>query len=170
MLTSPTSPIARLPKPSSRTRYNETPLSRPKIPSAVKLGWTDWRRAAAKRRMPTAQKTNHFPTSARYPPCARRQSASIKIDAIGRTAVRRTTTETWISATASDRRSQRRISPLRGHASDPQATCGAPGQDPRSGYASAVVGSIIRLTCEMRFAGNPPCFACSRTIASLGAM
>src|SRR5690242_15543618 len=34
---------------------------------------------------------------------------------------------------------------------------------------SAVVGSIIVLTSETRFAGNPPWAACSRTMASFGA-
>src|SRR5207302_382142 len=37
-------------------------------------------------------------------------------------------------------------------------------------YASAEVGSIIRFTSETLFAGKPPCLACSRTIASLGAI
>jgi hypothetical protein len=37
------------------------------------------------------------------------------------------------------------------------------------GY-SAVVGSITDLTSETRFAGKPPCSACSRTIFSSGAM
>jgi hypothetical protein len=35
---------------------------------------------------------------------------------------------------------------------------------------SAVVGSIIRLISATLLAGNPPRLACSRTIASLGAM
>jgi hypothetical protein len=35
---------------------------------------------------------------------------------------------------------------------------------------SAVVGSMIVFTAETRFAGNPPIRACSRTIASFGAM
>jgi hypothetical protein len=35
---------------------------------------------------------------------------------------------------------------------------------------SAVVGSMMALTSDTRFAGNPPCLACSRTIASFGAM
>ena len=34
----------------------------------------------------------------------------------------------------------------------------------------AVVGSIIVRISETRLAGKPPCFACSRTIASFGAM
>jgi|SRR5579863_3293799 len=37
------------------------------------------------------------------------------------------------------------------------------------GY-SAVVGSITDLISETRFAGNPPCCACSRTIFSSGAI
>ncbi len=35
---------------------------------------------------------------------------------------------------------------------------------------SAVVGSIIRRTAEIRLAGNPPRLACSRTVASSGAI
>jgi hypothetical protein len=35
---------------------------------------------------------------------------------------------------------------------------------------SAVVGSITDRTCEIRLAGNPPCWACLRTASSLGAM
>ncbi len=35
---------------------------------------------------------------------------------------------------------------------------------------SAVVGSIVERTCEILLAGKPPCFACSRTAASSGAM
>ncbi len=35
---------------------------------------------------------------------------------------------------------------------------------------SAVVGSIIVITCATLLAGNPPCAACSRTSSSLGAM
>ena len=35
---------------------------------------------------------------------------------------------------------------------------------------SAVVGSMIVVTELTEFAGNPPCFACSRTISSFGAM
>lgn len=35
---------------------------------------------------------------------------------------------------------------------------------------SAVVGSITARTSDTLFAGNPPFFACSRTIASFGAM
>lgn len=35
---------------------------------------------------------------------------------------------------------------------------------------SAVVGSIIVTTSLTEFAGKPPCFACSRTISSFGAM
>ena len=37
------------------------------------------------------------------------------------------------------------------------------------GY-SAVVGSITDLTSETRFAGKPPCSACSRTVFSSGAI
>ena len=37
-------------------------------------------------------------------------------------------------------------------------------------HPSAVVGSITLLTSDTLFAGKPPCAACSRTIASLGAM
>jgi hypothetical protein len=37
-------------------------------------------------------------------------------------------------------------------------------------HYSAVVGSIIEATSEIRFAGKPPCWACSRTIFSFGAM
>jgi hypothetical protein len=37
-------------------------------------------------------------------------------------------------------------------------------------YPSAVVGSMMPFTSETRLAGNPPCFACSRTISSFGAM
>jgi 3' terminal RNA ribose 2'-O-methyltransferase Hen1 len=37
-------------------------------------------------------------------------------------------------------------------------------------HFSAVVGSMIEVISEMRFAGNPPCLACSRTIVSSGAM
>jgi hypothetical protein len=40
----------------------------------------------------------------------------------------------------------------------------------RGRQASEVVGSIIRFTSETRFAGKPPCFACSRTNASFGAI
>ena len=36
--------------------------------------------------------------------------------------------------------------------------------------AELVVGLMIAFTSETRLAGKPPCFACSRTIASLGAM
>jgi hypothetical protein len=35
---------------------------------------------------------------------------------------------------------------------------------------SAVVGSIMLRTSETRFAGNPPIWACFRTVASSGAM
>ena len=35
---------------------------------------------------------------------------------------------------------------------------------------SAVVGSMIDLTSDTLFAGKPPCLACSRTIASFGAL
>lgn len=35
---------------------------------------------------------------------------------------------------------------------------------------SDVVGSMTARTCEMRLAGNPPCFACSRTMSAFGAM
>ena len=35
---------------------------------------------------------------------------------------------------------------------------------------SAVVGSIIVETLATELAGNPPCFACSLTISSLGAL
>ncbi len=35
---------------------------------------------------------------------------------------------------------------------------------------SAVVGSITLRTAATEFAGNPPCVACSRTMASFGAM
>lgn len=38
------------------------------------------------------------------------------------------------------------------------------------GAHSAVVGSITEATSETRFAGKPPCWACSRTIFSFGAM
>lgn len=37
-------------------------------------------------------------------------------------------------------------------------------------YASAVVGSMIDFTSAIEFAGNPPWEACSRMIASLGAL
>src|SRR5713101_4688362 len=37
------------------------------------------------------------------------------------------------------------------------------------GQRSAVVGSITARTSETRFAGKPPCRACSRTISSFGA-
>jgi hypothetical protein len=40
----------------------------------------------------------------------------------------------------------------------------------RESQASAEVGSMMNLTSETRLAGKPPCFACSRTISSLGAM
>jgi hypothetical protein len=40
----------------------------------------------------------------------------------------------------------------------------------RSVHAPPVVGSMIDLTSETILAGKPPCCACSRTIASLGAM
>src|SRR6185437_10023879 len=35
---------------------------------------------------------------------------------------------------------------------------------------SAVVGSMMVFTSEIRLAGNPPCCACSRTMASFGAL
>ena len=35
---------------------------------------------------------------------------------------------------------------------------------------SLVVGSITERTWATEFAGNPPCLACSRTVASSGAM
>jgi hypothetical protein len=38
------------------------------------------------------------------------------------------------------------------------------------GSYSAVVGSMMALTPDTRFAGKPPRFACSRTMASSGAM
>ena len=53
------------------------------------------------------------------------------------------------------------------------------GEESLSGFApislnfcgySAVVGSITDLTSETRFAGKPPCSACSRTVFSSGAM
>jgi len=34
---------------------------------------------------------------------------------------------------------------------------------------SAVVGSISDRICEIRLAGKPPCWACSRTVSSSGA-
>ena len=37
-------------------------------------------------------------------------------------------------------------------------------------YYSAVVGSIMFMTSLTEFAGKLPCFACSRTISSFGAM
>ena len=41
---------------------------------------------------------------------------------------------------------------------------------PNYKFYSEVVGSIIEVTRFTEFAGKPPCFACSRTISSLGAM
>ena len=41
---------------------------------------------------------------------------------------------------------------------------------PRKHQISAVVGSSTNLTSEIRFAGNPPFCACSRTASSFGAI
>ncbi len=44
------------------------------------------------------------------------------------------------------------------------------GEEAGQSQASAVTGSMIVATSDTRLTGKPPCLACSRTIASFGAI
>src|SRR3569833_1159950 len=88
MLTTATAPAATLAKPSSGTSFRAPGSAVPKMVSAVTRGCAICRMPAVSSRTPTAQNTNHRPSSSQKSNDACVTSGSTSIETTGRTSMK----------------------------------------------------------------------------------